>query len=133
MLITFPWLLVPFGLYNAIAFLFTKGAPQEAFSKTVASFRLASGTVWQLTAGDALVALGLLLLFAEFLKATRFVSLTLIDRTLSAVLFLACAVEFAVRKEAATTAFFLITLMSLIEFIGGITLTIKASLRAAQP
>ncbi|MBI4724734.1 MAG: hypothetical protein HY765_07085 [Rhodomicrobium sp.] len=132
MALAFPWLFVSFALYNAIAF--GKGSalpPQDAFNQALVSFTMVSGAVWRVSAGDALIALTLVFLFAEMLKAARSISLSLIDRALSAVLFLVCAVEFTLRKEAATSVFFLITLMTFIEFVSGISFTVKAARRGA--
>ena len=66
-LIGFPLLIVPFAIYNIIAFLM----PGVAWSGTVTSVHMMSGADWTMSAGDLLVALAILMLFVEMLKSTR--------------------------------------------------------------
>jgi hypothetical protein len=128
MLLAFPWLFVSFGLYNAIAFLKGNAAvPDEIFNRTLASYAMVSGAVWNISIGDALIALTLAFSFAETLKARRAPSVPLIDRALSAVLCALCLVEFVVRREAATSVFFLIMVMIFFDFIGSFFLPAKSS------
>ncbi len=120
MLLAFPWLFLSFGLYNVIAFGRGNAAPpQEVFNETLASVPMVSGAVWTVTLGDLLIALTLIFLLIEVLKASHLPSLSIIDRVLSAVLFATCLVEFIVRREAATSVFFIITLITLLAAIGG--------------
>jgi hypothetical protein len=129
-LLAFPWLFVSFGLYNAIAF--AKGnpaSPQEPFNETLASFEMLSGAVWQVSTGDVLIALTLMFLFIESLRATVDKPLSTLDRMLSLVLFVLCLVEFTVRREAATSVFFLITLMTFVDVVGGLWLHVRAARR----
>lgn len=131
MLLAFPWLFVSFGLYNVIAFVKgTAGSPEAPFSGPVASFEMVSGAVWQISAGDCLVALTLVFLFFEILKATRSATLAVVDHLLSIVLFALCVVEFLVRREAATSVFFIITLVTFIDVIAGFSLTTSRASRS---
>ena len=66
-LIGFPLLVIPFAIYNMIAFLM----PGLSWTDKVASFHLASGTDWIVSSADILVTLAVLLLPLEILKATR--------------------------------------------------------------
>jgi uncharacterized membrane protein (DUF485 family) len=66
-LIAFPLLLIPFALYNMVAFLLNM-----PFSETVFSVPLASNRGMPLNVGDLIVAIGMLLLYIEVLKAARF-------------------------------------------------------------
>jgi uncharacterized membrane protein len=130
MLLAFPWLFLSFGLYNVLAF--ARGSavsPQDPFNEPIASFKMVSGAIWQASAGDILIALTLVFLFFEILKAARTGSVAIVDHVLSIVLFALCLVEFLVRREAATSVFFIITLVTFIDVIAGFALTITRAPR----
>jgi hypothetical protein len=64
--IGFPLLIVPFTIYNMIAFL----TPFDWNTKLYA-LRLPSGLIWEPTASDAFILFSLLMLLLEFIKATK--------------------------------------------------------------
>ena len=80
----FPLLLVPFAIYNIVAFLM----PGVSWTETVSSVYVISGADWTMSAGDMLVVLAILLLFGEIMKATRIGVRTVVDHALSLILFL---------------------------------------------
>ena len=53
----FPLLLVPFAIYNIVAFLM----PGVSWTETVSSVYVISGADWTMSAGDMLVVLAILL------------------------------------------------------------------------
>ncbi|MEA2877978.1 MAG: hypothetical protein QOF14_3174 [Hyphomicrobiales bacterium] len=65
-MIGFPLLIVPFTIYNMIAFL----TPFDWNTKLYA-LRLPSGLIWEPTASDAFILFSLLMLLLEFIKATK--------------------------------------------------------------
>ena len=81
-LIAFPLLLIPFALYNMIVFLLNM-----PFTDTVFAIPLIADQRMPVTTGDLLVAVGMLLLYVEVLKAARFGSKAVMDHVLSFVLF----------------------------------------------
>ncbi|MBX7256352.1 MAG: hypothetical protein K1Y02_08305 [Candidatus Hydrogenedentes bacterium] len=80
-------------------------------------------------AGDFLVGLGIVLLFAEILKATRLSKTAVIDHMLSTVVFIVFLVELIVVAGAGTATFILLTLLSLIDLIAGFTVSIATARR----
>jgi hypothetical protein len=129
-LLAFPWLFVPFGLYNLI--VFSKAgtvAPQEVFNQAVGGIRLASGAIWSPSLGDVLITLALMLLFGEILQAAAKGAKSLLDHCLSVALFLLCVSEFIVKPEAATSVFFLFVFISLIDVLAGFCVTFSAARR----
>ena len=66
-LIGFPLLVIPFAIYNIIAFLM----PGLTWTDNVATIHLISGQDWTVTPEDILLALAILLLSVEMIKATR--------------------------------------------------------------
>ena len=116
-LIAFPLLLVPFALYNMIAFLL-----DLPFDTALYSFSLLSGQSMAVSAGDVLVILGVLLLYLEILKVTRLAGRTVMDHLLSVMLFAAMVFEFVSVPRAATSAFLVLLVLSFIDVIGGLSL-----------
>ena len=112
-LIAFPLLLVPFALYNMIAFLL-----DLPFDTALYSFSLLSGQSMAVSAGDVLVILGVLLLYLEILKVTRLAGRTVMDHLLSVMLLF----EFVSVPRAATSAFLVLLALSFVDVIGGLSL-----------
>ena len=100
----FPLLLIPFAIYNIIAFLM----PGVSWTGAATTVHLVSGGDWIMSPGDMLLVLALILLFGEMMKATRIGVRTVVDHALSLVLFLAMLVEFLLVKQAASATFFLL-------------------------
>ncbi len=123
-LIGFPLLVIPFAIYNMIAFL----TPID-WNHTVATVPMVSQATWAITPEDILLTFAILLLFVEFVKATRVGPRAIMDHMLSAVLFVGLLIEFLLVKQAATSTFFLLVVMSFVDVVGGFTVTIRTAQR----
>ena len=121
----FPLLLVPFAIYNIIAFLM----PGVSWTGVITTVRMASGADWTISAGDMLIALTILLLCAEVVKSTRVGIRTVVDHGLSLVLFLGMLVEFILVQQAATATFFLLLVVSFVDVLGGFAVTLRSAQR----
>ena len=121
-LIAFPLLLIPFVLYNMVAFLLNL-----EFGATIVTLRLLSGVSMAVSTGDMLVLLAVLLLYVEVLKATRLSSKAVMDHVLSLILFVAMVAEFVMVPRAATPAFLTLIALSFVDVIGGLTISIRAA------
>jgi uncharacterized membrane protein len=124
-LFSFPLLLVPFAIYNIIAFL----TPGVGFTSPITSVQMASGSVWSMTAGDMLIAFAVIMLFVELLKATRTGARNVVDHGLSLVLFIAMGVEFILVAQAATSTFFLLLVIGFVDVLGGFAVTLRSAQR----
>jgi hypothetical protein len=124
MLFKFPLLILVLAAYNSIVF-FTK----STFDTAIFSVKMISGAQWVFNLGDLLVAVALLMLFIELLKATRSGTVSIIDHMLSTFVFIGFLVEFIVIKQAATSVFFLLTIIALIDVIAGYSVTIQSARR----
>ncbi|MEM7619216.1 MAG: hypothetical protein AAF228_01970 [Pseudomonadota bacterium] len=123
-----PLLIIPVLFYFIIAFY--SGDMQSVLdSALIADVILRSGGIWKLTVGDVFILLTLLILFVEVLKATRVSTVSLIDHGLSTLLFVGCLISFIVVKEASTSTFFLITVMTLFDVIAGFSISLRAARR----
>jgi len=121
----FPLLLIPFAIYNIIAFLM----PGVVWSSVVSTVHMMSGVDWTMTTGDVLVALAILLLCGEVMKSSRVSRRTIIDHALSLILFLGMVIEFILVKQAATATFFLLLVVGFIDVLGGFAVTLRSAQR----
>lgn len=121
----FPLLLVPFAIYNIIAFLM----PGVTWTGVVSTVHMVSGADWTMSAGDILIALAILLLCGEVLKSTRIGIRTVVDHALSLILFLGMLVEFLLVKQAGTATFFLLLVVSFIDVLSGFAVTLRSAQR----
>jgi hypothetical protein len=129
----FPLLALPVLLYNLVLLTLKGGvntldAPAQM---GVAQFtiRMTSGGRWPVSIGDLLISASLIVLFIELLKSTNSRNIAIINHSLSMILFVACLVEFLLLKGFATSVFFIITLMVLLDVLAGFIVTIVASRR----
>ncbi|MEX0590682.1 MAG: hypothetical protein WD207_06305 [Xanthobacteraceae bacterium] len=125
MLFNFPLFLISFAIYNMIAFL----TPGVSWSDPLLSVPMQSGATWVITLGDTLIALSLLFLFVEVLKATRTSSRSLFDHLLSTAVLIGALVEFLLVAQAATSVFAILLLMALIDVLGGWSVSMRAARR----
>jgi hypothetical protein len=121
----FPLLLVPFAIYNIVAFLM----PGVSWTGTLTTVHMMSGGDWTMSAGDMLIVLSILLLFGEMMKSTRIGIRTVVDHGLSLLLFLAIVAEFLLVRQAATSTFFLLVIISFIDVLGGFAVTLRTAQR----
>ncbi len=119
-----PLLIIPFAVYNMLAFLLSLD-----WTKQTGAIQMVSGAPWSLSYGDILVAVSVLILFFEMLKSTRLTSRTIVDHTLSTILFIAMLIEFLLVQKAATGTFFVLLVISFVDVIGGFTISIRAAQR----
>ncbi|HWV97563.1 MAG TPA: hypothetical protein VN130_10485 [Xanthobacteraceae bacterium] len=120
-MVGFPLLLIPLAVFNIMVFLM----PGVSFAAPVFSVTLLSETTWTVTVSDLMLAISVLLLMLEIIKDARGKYLT--DHLLSLVLFGAAAAEFLLLPQFANSTFFMLALLTLVDFIAGI------SLRARRP
>ena len=121
----FPLLLIPFAIYNIIAFLM----PGLNWTGALTTVHMVSGGDWSMSIGDMLVTLAILLLTGEVLKSTRIGIRTVLDHALSLILFLALLVEFLLVRQAATATFFLLLVISFVDVLGGFAVTLRSAQR----
>lgn len=96
----------------------------DAYSAT-----LASGAEFTLRAGDFFILAGLVALFIEMLKAARPGAGTIADHMLSTATFVLALVCFLLVDYCGTPAFFLLTVMALIDVVAGFSVSIFAARR----
>ena len=120
-----PTLLVPYILYHIFQVATDSGVAHEMMT-----FTLSSGKKWALTLGDFTIFLGLIFLYIEIFKSTRTSNDNpIVDHMLSLALFIVCMLEFMMAEVAGTSTFFMLTMMTLVDVIGGFTISFTGARR----
>ena len=140
----FPLLVIPVILYNLIALaggsVETTGAAGELIRAGQAPISgllgerflglpMISGVEWVLTKGDAIVLLAVTFLFLEILKSTSTGTATIINHGISLLLFIICLVQFLLMPNFATSTFFILMAMTLLDVLAGVIVTIVSARR----
>ena len=87
-----------------------------------------------MTLSDVLLTLGILLLLAEVIKGARPGAKYLTDHLLSLIVFGAAAAEFVLWPKFGTSTYFLMTALSLVDFLSGLALrTRRRAVAVAAP
>lgn len=132
----FPFLLIPVLIYNILAW----GAappPPGVTEPTLVSIMhgealalpMLSGTALSLSWGDLLLLLAIACLLAEVIKATRTTAPAIINHMLSLGVFVLALVEFLLLPSFASSTFFLLTMIALLDAMAGMVVTIIAARR----
>jgi hypothetical protein len=133
MSVGFPLLLIPFAIYNIIAFLM----PSVSFAEPLVRLPLVSGAEWPISLSDVLLTLGILLLLLEVMRGARPGGKFLTDHLLSLLVFGGSAAQFVMLSKFGTSTYFLLVLMAMVDFLAGIALrgrrasTVQPAPRAA--
>jgi hypothetical protein len=123
--IGFPLLLIPFAIYNMIAFL----TPGVSWTGPIYSvpLPLKSGVPWMASVGDAFLVFSLLMLMCEFIKSAR-QGKSFVEHFLALLLAGGAAAEFWMVREGANSIFFLFVVICFVDLFAGFA----ASLRRAR-
>ena len=125
----FPLLAIPWLIYNIFAIINMIGGngPDAAYqAMTAVQFVIpmpSPGAHWAVSIGDIVLFGALICLFFELLKSTQSDSVAIINHSLSMVLFIVCLVEFLLLRPFATSTFFLLTMMTLMDVLAGFIVT----------
>ncbi len=141
----FPLLVIPVALYNLLAVGFG-GSVETAnefgeiiradaapilglLSDRFIGLPMISGVEWVLTKGDAIVLLAVIFLFLEILKSTSTGTATIINHAVSMILFIVCLIQFLLLPNFATSTFFILMSMTLLDVLAGVVVTIVSARR----
>ncbi|WP_213269744.1 hypothetical protein [Hyphomonas sp.] len=141
----FPLLVIPVVLYNLLAMAFggpvqdidasgqliqSQAAPMASLlNERFLGLPMISGVEWVLTKGDAIVLLAVIFLFLEILKSTSTGTATIINHGISLLIFILCLVQFLLMPNFATSTFFILTAMTLLDVLAGVIVTIVSARR----
>jgi len=125
-MVGFPLLLIPLAIYNIIVFLM----PGVSFAEPLVTVPLMSGAPWPVTLSDVLLALGILMLLLEVMKGARPGAKYLTDHLLSLIVFGGAIAEFLLWPRFASSTYFLLTLLALVDFLSGVSLRVQRGVPA---
>jgi hypothetical protein len=126
-MVGFPLLLIPLAIVNILVFLM----PGVSFTAPLMTLTMASQASWTITFGDLLLTLSMLLLLFEVLKAARPGGKYFTDHFLALLVFAGATAEFVLLPQFATSVFFLLTVLMLVDFLAGVTLRLRRANRQA--
>lgn len=146
LLSAFPLFIIPVGIYCLIAFTTTgdpatltngaeilseRASPLMAIlgQKFFAVPMIGGKIEWVLTKGDALLLLSIAVLFMEILKSTSTGTATIMNHALSMIVFIVCLMLFLLNPNFATSVFFILTVMALLDVLAGVVVTIVSARR----
>lgn len=143
----FPLLAIPVVVYNLMAWggavfggsgtvvqrlsdpLFSVPMASSVTMTTAAGEVITQRMTWDLTPGDLLLSISLVLLFIELLKSTSTGRSAIANHALSLIIFIVCMIQFLLFAPFATSVFFLITVMALLDVLAGFIVTIITARR----
>ena len=128
-MVGFPLLLIPLAIYNIIVFLM----PDVSITAPLVKLVLMSGAEWTVTLSDVLLTLGILLLLAEVIKGARPGAKYLTDHLLSLIVFGAAATEFVMLPKFGNSIYFLLVLLAMADFFGGVAQRTRRRAYATDP
>jgi hypothetical protein len=139
----FPLILIPVIIYNIWAFANAGSGDSVAIGAQILhhlenqqepflNMTMASGAHWIMTFGDMMILLSILLLFIELLKSTSTGTAAIFNHALSMLVFIICLVEFLLHPAFATSVFFIIMIMSLLDVLAGVVVTIISARRDVE-
>ena len=129
MLIALPLLVIPVVIYAIVILTGVVGtggvaAAEQALRDPIFTIPMVSGSGWNIGSGDLILFLALILLFFELLKSTSSQKVAIVNHALSMILFVACLVAFLLLKGFATSTFFLVLTMIMLDVLAGFIVTI---------
>jgi hypothetical protein len=129
-LLGFPLLLVPFVIYNIVAFIFR--LPDDIWTAPATTVHMMSGQDWVLSWEEIILAFSIFLLWIEIIKSTRIGIRSVMDHILAMALFIAMLVEFLLVRPAGTSTFFLLMTLALFDVLAGFIVGIRSSTRQIE-
>lgn len=121
----FPLLIIPFAVYNIIAFLMPMDWNSPVYQG--GKLTLGSGEPWMATVGDAFLAFALLMLMFELIKSVRH-GKSFVEHFISLLLAGGAAAEFWMLRQGANSIFFLFAVICFVDLFAGF----GAALRRAR-
>jgi hypothetical protein len=121
-----PLLIIPFLLYNILA-LTLMGWNPAGWSTQLFTIPMVSNVTWSLTWSDVILVVGLICLFFEVIKSTNTGRNSVIEHMASTALFVVFLIEFLLFAPAASSTFFILMMMALVDVVAGFTISITGA------
>ncbi|HHC74192.1 MAG TPA: hypothetical protein ENK78_03875 [Thiothrix sp.] len=131
LLLAILYLLSPDGLGGRFD-IFTPINGEVPYNKELFSIEmkhLGPNEYWAPSLASVIIMVGVFFLYLELHKATRTSDLSVIDHTLSLIVFVAYFATFLTREWAGNSLFFIISAMAFLDVAAGLTITISGARR----
>lgn len=125
----FPKLSISMVIYAVVAFLGAADTVATRLADPLFTINMMSGASWGLTPGDLILMLALFFLFVEMVKSSDTGTASIINHGMSMMVFVIGLVLFLLVEQFATSVFFLLVLMALLDTVAGFIVTIVAARR----
>lgn len=127
LLLQLPLLAVILVIFNVI--MLNDPLLLRADADPVFALPLPSDVSWTPNTSDLLIIAGVILLYLELFKATRTSVGAIVEHVLSLLVFLVFLIEFIVFAPAANSTCVILMLLSLLDVVGGFTISISTARR----
>jgi predicted neutral ceramidase superfamily lipid hydrolase len=130
-----PLLVFPVLIYTFVASFAGKpdavSATPMTDSLSAAIFRMPmiSGEKWVFDRGDSILFFALIMLFVEIIKSTNTRALSMINHGLSMGIFVVSLIAFLLIRNFATSVFFMLLVMMLLDVVAGFMVSIVSARR----
>jgi len=111
------YLIIPFAFFNMVVFLLNM-----PFTETVFTVPLVSDRQMSVAIGDLIVAIGMLPLYVEVVKAVRHGGTSSMDHVLAFILFAAMAGELVFVPRATSPTLLLLAVLGFVNVITGLSI-----------
>jgi hypothetical protein len=120
-----PMFAIVLILYNIVAFA------TETIANQTVLFSLPFGgeNGMPFTMNELLIFIGVLCLYLEIFKSTATSDSAIVEHVLSIAVFIIFIIELIMVEKAATTTFLILAMMSMLDVVGGMTITLKSARR----
>lgn len=131
----FPLLFVVVFIYAIVGMVVGGGSAagmQEFLSVGLlgqSGIEMHEGEYWNITRGDVFLLVGLVLLFVEIIGSSKSDRRTIINHALSMLVFVGALLAFVLSSPFATSTFFFLMVMTLIDVVAGFIITIRVARR----
>lgn len=129
----FPLMAVPWAVYNilVIVTMVGSGSADAAYNMMTGEWfsvpMPGPGAIWHVSLGDVILFIGMFCLFFELVKSTSSDNVAILNHSLSLILFIICLVEFLLLRSFATSTFFFLMMMCLLDVVAGFIVTAIAA------
>ncbi|NRA29922.1 MAG: hypothetical protein HRU11_06620 [Parvularculaceae bacterium] len=121
----FPLLAISFVIYAALAY--TMGS--EWTSEVLFSITMVSDTIWNVSGGDVFLVVSFGFLFLEIIRSTGTGNDSIFNHVFSSLLFIGAFFCFLMLAPFATSTFFLLAIMMLVDMLAGFWITVGSARR----
>ena len=126
MITAIPLTIIPLILFNAIGF----AVGGDPWGNVLFGVTMVSGMRWNVTLGDLMILLAVVLLFFETLRSARpAMTSTITNHIVSTILLIVYIIEFIAVPVAANSLFFALTVIALFDVVAGFTISIRTAQR----